>query len=98
MYCTIPNAPRTTHLSEGVPEGEAGEGARVVEVAEDSLVARVGEALPLVEPATAELPLMTTPEQRELLGELVALDVVELLVGGTAQADAADIERAQAGD
>ena len=42
-------------IEQEVREGEAGEGAGVVEVAEDALVARVGEALPLIEPASAEL-------------------------------------------
>src|SRR5206468_6816314 len=56
------------------------------------------EALPLVEPAPAELQRVTSLEERELLRELVALDVVELRAAGITEPEVADVERAQAGD
>src|SRR5207245_2197176 len=85
-------------VEEEVREGEAGEGAVELEVAEDALVARIGEALPLVEPAPAELPGVSSLEERELLRDLVGLDVVELGAARVAEADVTDVERAQAGD
>ena len=86
-------------VEEEIREGEAGEGAVVLEVAEGALVARIREALPLVEPPAAELEGMAPLEERELLRELVALDVVELGGGRVAEAIVtADVERAQTGD
>src|SRR4029453_4048590 len=85
-------------VEQEICEREAREGAGVVEVAEDSFVARVREALLLVEPAATELQLMTALEYRELLGELIALDVVELRDPRVAEAHVADVEVAQAGD
>src|SRR5262249_61187338 len=64
-------------VEEEVREGEARECARVVEVAEDPLVAGVGEALALVEPPAPEPELVPALEDRELVGELIGVDVVE---------------------
>src|SRR5207245_4862980 len=93
-------APLGGHLvQQEVREAEAGERAVVLEVAEDALVARVGEALMLVQPASAELDRVTSPEERELLRDLVGLDVVELRAAGVTEAHVtADVERAEAGD
>src|SRR5205823_8839332 len=85
-------------IQEEVGECKAGECSCVLEVAKDALVARVRKTLTLVQPAAAELELVTAFEQRELLGELVALDVVELRPTRVSEAKVADIERAQAGD
>src|SRR5438876_8312949 len=80
-------------IQEEVREAEAGERARVLEVAKDSLVARIGESLPLVEPTAAELELMTTLEPGVLVSELEGLDVVEFRPASVSETDvAADIE------
>ena len=76
-------------IEQEVGEGEAGEGAGVVEVAEDPLVAGIRKALVLIEPAAADLELMPPGQPRELVGDLQRLDVVELGDPGIAEADVA---------
>ena len=80
---------RRCEVEQEVGEREAGEGAAVVEVAQHSFVAGIRESLVLVEPAAAELHRVPALEPRELLVELVGLDVVELRVGGVAEPEVA---------
>ena len=82
-------------VEDKVGEGEAGECAAILEVTQD--LARAGEALPLIEPTPTELQGVPSLEERELLRDLVGLDVVERRTAGAAESPVADVEPAQAG-
>src|SRR5205823_3843417 len=85
-------------IQEEVREIESGEGAVVLEVTEDPFVAGVGEALSLVEPASAELELMAPLEPRVLLTHLIAFNVIEFRAASIAEPEVADVEGAQSID
>ncbi len=85
-------------VEKKIREGEARERAGVEEVAEQARVPGLEARLPLVEPAPAQLHVVTARGDRQLLGCLEGLDVVELLVAGTAEAQGKEREHAQAGN